>query len=161
MLAEASAAPGTPLAGALRDRRRLCHRRTVSISCCSGALREQEWLAAAVRLDDDDDTFLEAEQIYRKAIGLGPDARTADIDDAARGAVDRYGAAAAAAPSWPSGSANDVKAAERIGGICWRSGPAGRVEALRGVFLTAGGEPRKALLTQGAGRRRIPARMRG
>ena len=47
-----------------------------------------------------------------------------------------------------SGSANDVKASERIAAVL-RAGPAGRIEALRGVFLTTGGEARKNLLTQG------------
>src|SRR5262245_982494 len=146
MLAEASAAPSTPLAGALETA--VAYATDVSFDqLLSGALREQQWLAAAVRLDDDEDTFLEAENIYRKAIGLGPDARTADIEmrlaallsDAELRRLQTILA---------SGSANDVKASERIAALLL-SGPAGRAEALRGVFLTAGGEPRKALLTQG------------
>ncbi len=147
MLAEASAAPGTPLAGALQTA--VAYATDVNFDqLLSGALREQEWLAAAVRLDDDgDDTFLEAEKIYRKAIGLGPDARMADID-VQLAALLTDAELRRLRDVLASGSANDVKASERIASVL-RNGPAGRVEALRAVFLTTGGETRKTLLTQG------------
>ena len=147
MLGEATAAPGTPLAKALETA--VAYATDVTFDqLLSGALREQEWLTAAVRPDDGgDDSFIEAEKIYRKAIGLGSDVRMAEID-AQLAALLSDADLRRLRDILASGSANDVKGAERIAAVL-RAGPAGRIDALRGVFLTTGGEARKSFFTQG------------
>jgi ATP-dependent helicase/nuclease subunit A len=147
MLAEATAAPDSPLAGALDTAVAYATDGNFD-QLLLGVLREQDWLAAAVLLDDeDDDRFVEAEKIYRRAIGLGADVRMAELDEQLV-ALLSDAELRRLQGVLTSGSANDIKASERIAAVL-RAGPAGRIDALRGVFLTTGGEPRKNLLTQG------------
>src|SRR5581483_4779797 len=111
-------------------------------------LREQDWLAAAVRLDGGEETFTSAEQIYRKAIGISSRASTADVEQRlaallSEADLDRLQAILA------SGSASDVTGSERVARILRAAGPASRIDALCTFFLTGEGQPRKALLTKG------------
>jgi ATP-dependent helicase/nuclease subunit A len=146
-LAEASAAnAGTPLASALHTA--VAFATDVNFDqLLAEVLREQEWLTAAVRLDDGDDTFAEVESIYRKAIGLSAKARTADVEA-------RFAALLSEAELQrlksilAGGSANDLKACERVAAVQRATGPATRIEALCSLFLTDDGDPRKALLTK-------------
>jgi ATP-dependent helicase/nuclease subunit A len=148
MLAEATAAGGTPLAQALETAVAYATDGNFD-QLLAEALREQDWLAAAVRLDgDDDEAFAEAETIYRKAIGLGPDARRTDIE-AELATLLSDAELRRLQGVLASGSANDTKASERVEAVLRAGGPAARVQALCGVFLTTGGEARKNLFTQG------------
>ena len=81
-LAEATSADGTPLARALG----VAIKYSTDFNfdqLLAEVSREQVWLAAAARLDDaGDGTFAEAEAIYRRAIGIGPDVRREDVEAA-------------------------------------------------------------------------------
>ena len=70
-LTEATAAkPGAPLARALESAVGFAAEGNFD-ELLAEALRQHEWIDAAVRLDnDDDDRLAEAERIYRKALGL-------------------------------------------------------------------------------------------
>ena len=113
------------------------------------ALRERDWLTAAVRGDtgEADDGCVQAEQIYRSAFGLAAGATLADVD----GQLANLLPAAEAErlrDVLASGSANDVKAAERLGKVLRAGGPIGRIAALSDVFLTTERKPRETLITK-------------
>src|SRR5262245_58066805 len=156
VLGEATAEPGTPLAKALQAA--VAYATDGSFDqLLSEVVRDQEWLTAAVGLDDEDG-FVAAETLYRKTIGLGSEVRMADVEgQLATVLLDTD--LRRLRDILASGSANDVKGAERIA-VALRAGPAARIAALRGVFLTIDGEPRKTLLTQGLAAAHGPALVR-
>jgi ATP-dependent helicase/nuclease subunit A len=114
------------------------------------ALREKAWLDAAVRMDGGNGEFSGVEAIYRRGIGIAPGAR-ADAIEARFAALLSdsdlrriHGAAGA------SGSRSDTRLAERAAAALRAGGPSQRIEALRAIFFTIDGEPRRMLLTKAA-----------
>ncbi len=148
ILSQATATPATPLLRALHTAAAYATEGNFD-QLLAEALGEQAWLDAAARLGDPDDaTFAEAEKIYRGAIDIDPDVRREDIEA-------RFAALLSDADLrrlegvLASGSANDVKASERVAAALKAAGTSDRTEALCAVLLTGDGAPRKALMTQG------------
>ena len=74
MLAEATADARSPLAKALEIGRRLMPPTAISISCCPARCASRTgWRRPCASTMTSDDSFVEAEKIYRKALGLGSD----------------------------------------------------------------------------------------
>ena len=112
------------------------------------ALRQHEWISAAVRLDDDDGTGLrEAEKLYRLALGLGP-GESLDATTAALADVLPKAELARLRDVLASGSNSDIEGSEKLAAALAAAGPAVRIEALGEFFLTGKGEPRKSLMTK-------------
>ena len=113
------------------------------------SLGQREWLEAAARLEDDTGLRLvETEKLYRRALGLAPDASFAATTEKLanvlpQAQLTRLRAVLAAE------SSSDAKTAERIAAALASPGAAGRIAALSQVFLTSSGERRKTLLTKG------------
>lgn len=150
-LAEATAAaPTAPLARALASAVGFAAEVNFD-ALLAEALNQREWLEAAARLDhDDEDGLVEAERIYRLALGLAADANLEAASEQLVGVLSDA-ELARARDILSTGSTSDVKASERIGAaLAARSsrGVAGRVAGLCAVFLTGGGEPRQSLLTK-------------
>ena len=147
-LAEASTADAaTPLGRALRTAATFASDASID-QVLEEALREREWLDAAVRLDDGEETFTEAERIYRKAIGLSPGARVDDVETRFAALLPDAEARRLAAVL-EQGSANDQKAGDKLMAVLGAGGQGRRIEALRSFFFTGDGDPRKNLLTKG------------
>ncbi len=111
------------------------------------ALREQQWLDAAVRLDHADDGLAEAERIYRLALSLAADASLEETEERlahlfSEAELGRVRDVLA------GGTSSDVKASERIVAAQAAGGAAGRIRELWALFLTSSGEPRKSLITK-------------
>src|SRR5262249_19042671 len=112
------------------------------------ALREQDWIAAAVRLDDDgEDRFIEAEKIYRRTLQLGPDADLAATEQRLAGLITK-GDLARVRDVLAAGSSTDVETSDRVAVVLAASGPVSRIEALSRLFLTTGGDARQRLMTK-------------
>jgi ATP-dependent helicase/nuclease subunit A len=114
------------------------------------ALRQREWLDAAVRLDDDGEALAEAERIYRLALGLTPDASLEATNEKLAGLLSnaelvRLRDILGTGPA----SAGNASAGARVDAALAAGGTPGRIAALGKVFLTGGGEPRKSLLSKG------------
>jgi ATP-dependent helicase/nuclease subunit A len=112
-------------------------------------LEQRQWLEAAARLEDDTGLRLtQTEKLYRRALGLGPDASLAATTEKLAGVLTQaqltYLRAILA-----EGSRTDAGAAEQIAAAQAAPGAAGRIAALSKVFLTSGGEPRKLVITKG------------
>jgi ATP-dependent helicase/nuclease subunit A len=94
------------------------------------------------------DAFGEAEALYRKTLGVGANATLEAVDQALAAVLSedeiRCGQRILA-----RGSANDRKAAVRLGAVLVASSLSLRTAALAEFFLTGNGEPRKCLLTNG------------
>ncbi len=146
MLAEATTGVDAPLAKALKSAVGFASE-TDFDALLGEVLRERDWLTAATLLDDDaDGSFAGAEQIYRAALGLGPDLSIADVDDQVDALLSRAELLRLhEVLDW--GSANDKKASARVAAVLSASGPAARREALADLLLTGKGERRKALVT--------------
>ena len=81
VLDEATADPGTPLAKALKAAVAYASDHNFD-ALLAEALREQDWLIDAVRLDDEEErTFVTAEKIYRRALQLDADAQLTEIEE--------------------------------------------------------------------------------
>jgi len=112
------------------------------------ALRERDWLTAAVRLDDEEAGDLAgAEAIYRVALGLDEGASLEDVSKQLESLLSKA-ELTRARDVLATGSANDVKVAERLAAVLKAGGAAGRIDCLVGVFLTSAGEPRKSMVTR-------------
>jgi ATP-dependent helicase/nuclease subunit A len=149
VLAEATAAePGTPLADALNT--------TVAYAAESNfaalladALRQREWLEAAVRLDQDDRLRLaEAEGLYRRALRLGPGAGLEATSEQLANVLSKAELVRLRGILC-EGSPSDVSASERVDSVLAAAGTANRIVALQSLFLTGNGDPRKTLITKG------------
>jgi ATP-dependent helicase/nuclease subunit A len=148
-LAEAAAAaPEAPLARALAAA--VGFAAEASFDALLGdALREQAWLDAAVRLDlDGDERLAEAERIYRLALDLPPDA-SLEATERALAHLLPDAELACLRDVLAGGQRSDAKACERVAAAMAANGTADRIRELWGLFLTSGGEPRKALMTKG------------
>ena len=150
-LTEATAAkPGAPLAQALASAVGFAAEVNFD-ALLAEALRQHEWINAAVRLDHDDrDRLVEAESIYRLALGLGPDASLAAISAALADVLSKP-ELVRVRDVLGAGSNGDIKASEKIAAALAAGGAAGRLSALCDVFLTTTGEPRKSLMTKKLG----------
>ena len=118
MLAEATAAPATPLASALET----CRRPTATDGnfdqLLAEALREQEWLAAAVRLDDGgDETLRRGREDLPQGHRARPGRAHATTSRRALAALLSDAELRRLRDILASGSANDVKAAERVAAV--------------------------------------------
>ncbi len=112
------------------------------------ALRQHEWISAAVRLDDDDgDRLREADKLYRLALGLGS-GESLDATTAALADVLPKAELARLRDLLASGSNSDIEGSEKLAAALAAAGPAVRIEALGEFFLTGKGEPRKSLMTK-------------
>ena len=147
-LAEAAAAePGVPLARALASVVGFAAEASFD-DLLGEALRQHEWLDAAVRLDHDDgDGLAEAERIYRLALDLPADASLEAIDERLADLLSEV-ELARVRDVLAGGAVSDVRASERIGAVPAASGVAGRIRELCRFFLTSGGEPRQSLITR-------------
>jgi ATP-dependent helicase/nuclease subunit A len=136
------------LADALRHRDWLGAQHAPALQVLADALRYREWLEEAVRLDVASDGLRleEAEELYRRALGLAPDASLERTDNALAGLLTEAkllrlrGILA-------EGSRSDMTAAERIDAVL-AAARADRIAALGKLFLTDG-ERRKTLITRG------------
>jgi ATP-dependent helicase/nuclease subunit A len=147
-LAEAAAADATPLARALGVAIRYATDLNFD-QLLSEVAREQDWLAAAARLcDADDETFAEAEAIYRRAIGIGAGIRREDVE-AAFAALLAEDELSRLRSILASGSASDIKASERVAAVLRARAAGDRIDALCAVFITGNGDPRASLMTRG------------
>ena len=147
-LAEAAAAASeSPLARALAFA--VGFAAEVSFDALLGEALREQWLAAAVRLDDDDsDGLAEAERIYRLALDLPADASLQETDEALAHVLSEQ-ELARIRDALAAGTRSDAKASERVGAALASSAAAGRIRELWGLFLTGGGEPRRSLITKG------------
>ena len=113
------------------------------------ALIRREWLEAASRLElGVGPPFAAAEALYRRAFGVGPSVTLDEINARivqllseehwrrARGVL-------------ASGSANDVKSADRASAVLEARTPQQRADAICAFFLTGDNGPRKSLMTNG------------
>ena len=111
-------------------------------------LQRREWLEAAARLEDDTGLRLvETEKLYRRILGLGPDASFAAATEKlasvlTRAQLTHLGVVLA------EGSRTDADAAAQIAVALAAPGAAGRIAALSKVFLTGEGKPRKSVMTK-------------
>jgi ATP-dependent helicase/nuclease subunit A len=152
VLAEAIAAPGAPLARALQSAIAFATDGNFD-ALLAEALREPEWLAAAVRLDDDGgDAFAGAESIYRRILQLRPDARLTATEEKLGGLLSKP-ELIRLRDLLASGSASDIEASDRVAVVLNASGTASRIEALSKLFLTSAGEVRQRLMTKQLGDR--------
>ena len=150
VLAEAAAAPGTPLAKALKATTAYASDYNFD-ALLAEALREQDWLTAAVRLDDDEEEpFVTAEKIYRRALQLGADAQLTEIEQRLCNLIPKP-ELTRLRDILASGSNSDVEASDRVAAVLAASGPLGRIEAISKLFLTGGGDPRQRLMTKALG----------
>jgi ATP-dependent helicase/nuclease subunit A len=165
----AKAAPGTPLgaalkrtiayaaesnfdvllADALRHRDWLNAQHTPALQVLADALRYREWLEEAVRLDVASDGLRleEAEELYRRALGLAPDASLEGTDQALAGLLTQAQLVRLRG-IFAEGSASDASASERIAAVLAATDQASRLAALCKVFLKGDGEPRTSFLTK-------------
>jgi ATP-dependent helicase/nuclease subunit A len=111
------------------------------------ALRQSQWLEAAVRLDDDEDRLEEAERIYRLALDLAPDASLEEANERLARLLSAE-ELVRVRDVMATGASSDVKASERVAAVLAAGGVAGRIRELCGLFLTSGGEPRQSLVTK-------------
>ena len=112
------------------------------------ALRERDWLTAAVRLDEDEaGDFAGAEAIYRVALGLDDSASLEDVAKQLDGLLSKA-ELTRARDVLNAGSATDVKIAAHLATALKAGGAARRIEALEDAFLTSQGEPRKSMMTK-------------
>jgi ATP-dependent helicase/nuclease subunit A len=112
------------------------------------ALRQQEWISAAVRLDHDAaDGLVEAENIYRMALGLEPDVSLPATDAALAEALPKADLARLR-DMLAGGSSKDMEGSQKLAAAAAAGGQIGRLEALCQFFLTGDGEPRKSLMTK-------------
>src|SRR5262245_51861568 len=148
VLAEASAAaPGAPLAGALSTAIGFAAESSFD-ALLADALRRRDWLEAAARLEHDGELALaETDSLYRRALGVAPDASLAAISKrlatvlSEADLVHLRGILA-------TGASSDVAASERIRAVLAATGTAGRIAQSCKLFLTSAGEPRKTLITK-------------
>jgi len=147
-LAEATAAePEAPLARALASA--VGFAAEINFDALLGeALRQQEWLDDAARLDHNDaDNFAEAEKIYRRALGLGPDVSLEATSERLAGVLSDA-ELVRLRDILAFGSNADVKVAAQLAAALTAASVQGRIEALTKLFLTSAGEPRKTLITR-------------
>jgi ATP-dependent helicase/nuclease subunit A len=143
----AGAARGAPLADALASAVGYAAESNFD-ALLAEALRQREWLEAAVRLDGDDRLrFAAAESLYRRALGLAPAASLRATEAALAGLLSEAQLIRLRGMLC-EGSSSDVAASERVAAVLAAGGAAGRVAALGKLFLTTAGEPRQALMTK-------------
>jgi ATP-dependent helicase/nuclease subunit A len=112
-------------------------------------LQRREWLEAAARLEDDAAfRLVETEKLYRRLLGLRPQATSEATSEALAGVLSTAQLTRLRA-LLAEGSRTDADAAERIGAALAAPGVAGRIAALAALFLGKDGEPRKRLITKG------------
>src|SRR5262245_14333320 len=105
------------------------------------ALRERDWLSAAVRLDDEAaGDFAGAEAIYRVALGLDESASLDEVTRQLDGLLSKA-ELMRARDVLGSGSITDVKIAAHFASALKAGGAARRIEAFEDAFLTSQGEP--------------------
>ena len=116
------------------------------------ALRQREWIEAAVRLDHDDGDRLEqAEKLYRSALGL-QSGDTLDNTNKALAGILSHADLVRLRDVLAAGSNGDIKASEKLAAAAQaRDRQTGRIDALCELFLTGTGEPRKTLITRKLG----------
>jgi ATP-dependent helicase/nuclease subunit A len=137
------------LADALRHRDWLGAQHAPALQVLADALRYREWLEEAVRLDVASDGLRleEAEELYRRALGLAPDANLGRTDGALAGLL-AEAQLLRLRGILAEGTKSDIAAAERIDAALAATAHAGRIAALGRLFLTDG-ERRKTLMTRG------------
>jgi ATP-dependent helicase/nuclease subunit A len=112
------------------------------------ALRERDWLSAAVRLDDEEaGDFAGAEAIYRVALGLGEHASLDEVTKQLDGLLPKA-ELTRVRDVLGAGSTTDVKIAAHFAAALKAGGAARRIEAFEDAFLISSGEPRKSMMTK-------------
>jgi ATP-dependent helicase/nuclease subunit A len=137
------------LADALRHRDWLNAQLTPALQVLADALRYREWLEEADRLDGESDGLHldEAADLYRRALGLAPDANLASTDNALAGLL--TGAQLVRLRGiLKEGSKNDQKVSDHIAAVSAAADPTARLAALGKVFFNSKGEPRESFLTK-------------
>ena len=113
------------------------------------AMRQRDWLEAAVRLDmDAGDTLDEAEKIYRAAIGLDRTANLQSVTEATAAVLGDADIRRAHSVLASSSSKRDGEGAARLQAALAATGMSARIGALGAFFLTGSGDPRKDLMTK-------------
>ena len=112
------------------------------------ALRERDWLTAALRLDDEEaGDFAGAEAIYRVALGLDESASLEEVGKQLDALLSKA-ELTRARDVLGAGSTTDVKMAAHMAMALKAAGAARRIEAFEDAFLTSSGEPRKSMMTR-------------
>ncbi len=115
------------------------------------ALRERDWLTAAVRLDDDEaGGLVGAEAIYRAALGLDDGASLEEVCKQLDGVLSKA-ELTRARDVLNAGSPTDVKIAAHLATALKAGGAARRIEALEDAFLTSSGRAAQIDDDQAAG----------
>jgi ATP-dependent helicase/nuclease subunit A len=148
VLDEASrGAPGTPLADALAVAVGFAAESNFD-PLLAEALRQREWLDAAVRLAGDDDRpFAEAESLYRRLLRLPPEASLNATSERLE-AVLTEAQLEYLRGTLSTGSASDMATAGHVAAATRARSPTSRIAALAKVFFTSDGEPRQSLMTK-------------
>jgi ATP-dependent helicase/nuclease subunit A len=126
------------------------------------AMRQREWLEAAVRLDmDAADTLDEAGKIYRAAIRLDRDANLQNVTEVTAAVLGDADVRRAHGILASSSSKRDGEGAARLQAVLAATGASARIGALGAFFLTGSGDPRKDLMTKAliAGHPDVAARL--
>jgi ATP-dependent helicase/nuclease subunit A len=148
VLTEATSKDKSPIAKALRSAIGFATEGDFDV-LLGEALRERDWLTAAVRLDDEEAGDLGgAEAIYRVALGLGGTSTLDDVNKQLETILSKA-ELTRARDVLASGSATDAKIAAHLVTALKAGGTARRIEALADAFLTSSGEPRKSMITRG------------
>jgi ATP-dependent helicase/nuclease subunit A len=143
-----SVKPGTPLARALKSAVGFAAEGNFD-ALLADALRQHVWIDAAVCLDlDGNGKLAEAEKIYRRALGLGPDL-SLEATTAALAEVLSKSDMMRMRDVLATGSNGDIKASQKFAAALAAGGVPGRIAALCDVFFTGTGDPRKSLITRG------------
>jgi ATP-dependent helicase/nuclease subunit A len=115
------------------------------------ALRERDWLTAAVRLDDDQaGHFAGAEAIYRVALGLDESTTLEDVNKQLEAVLSKA-ELTRARDALASGSTKDVELSEHAASALRANGAGNRIDTLQKLFCNSKGEPRKSMVTKSLG----------
>jgi ATP-dependent helicase/nuclease subunit A len=113
----------------------------------SDAMSKRDWLEAASRIEHGEGQLLDgAARLYRQALGVTP-GDTAETVEAARAGVLSDAVLVRARDVMRGGTKTDSGLADTLGAAVSAPSQAARSAALAGFFMTAGGEPRKKLMT--------------
>ncbi|HEX6002292.1 MAG TPA: double-strand break repair helicase AddA [Hyphomicrobiaceae bacterium] len=148
VLTESAETPGSLLAKALETAVSFANEGTFE-ALLADALRQRDWLEAAVRLDveTDGERLAEAEDIYRRALDLAPGATLEAVREQLAGVLSDA-QLQRLHRILGEGSTSDVKTARILASVLAAVGPDDRIAALRKVFIKSDGEPRTSFMTK-------------
>jgi ATP-dependent helicase/nuclease subunit A len=147
-LAEATSKSKSPLAKALKSAVGFTTELDFDV-LLGEALRERDWLTAAVRLDEDSggEEFAGAAEIYRRVLGLDGNASLEMVTKQLEGVLAKP-ELTRVRDILASGSAKDIEASRHAAAALRANGAGSRIEALHDLFCNSKGEARKAMMTK-------------